>query len=591
MRLRFSIKDINVYKWVSVILIFITLIQLIKILRGLSGLESTIVVINMVVILLFYLIKKPMLNQVLLGLLVCLSEYIIISKMTSWNNIENYLFFACLLIAFRLQRFGVTFIINALLFYSYILEYAAYTSRVELVNGLITIFITIVTISFFGTSYSQLSGMYEEIVRISYTDEVTKIANRKKLIQTFQKWSKDYQNISLILVNIDRFKEVNHNYGSKVGDDILSEVAWKLKSLENEDVFLARYGGDEFILLVKGKKGRVEVEQLCKQIQTLMAISTVINGKYVVLTVSMGVVEYGKDSKELDELLSYGDGTVKVVKNRGGNEYLFFDASIKKRFERYKILNRDKEQALKEGQFFLLYQPKINSFTNELYGVEALIRWNHPHLGILSPIEFIPIFEESKFITQIGQWVISEGCKQLGKWHQAGFPICLSINVSPIQFESNQLIYQIESSLKENNIEGKYLTVELTEQIMFQDLKTVVSILKKIQTLGVRISLDDFGTGYSSLAYLQKIPLDEIKIAREFLINQDESGTIAFLNAIRALAKHLNLVMVAEGVETPKHVEILKNLEVDYLQGYYYSKPVTTAEIEDLYLRKGNAEQ
>lgn len=417
-------------------------------------------------------------------------------------------------------------------------------------------------------------------------DSLTDLPNHPLFLEHLEhslSLAKRYEKVlAVINLDIDKFSEVNRHYGYKKGDVLISDVAARLHHLVRESDTVARLGGSGFGLIMNLIEHSEEVERVLQRIIQGMSQPFIVNGENIVLKISCGISVYPTDEGNVDNLNHYAALALNNVKQAGGNDHRYYNSEMnidnsKRLGEEY-----DLRQALERGEFCLYFQPKVDAATGSIKGMEALIRWIHPERGIVSPIEFIPLLEQSGMIVEAGDWVLREACRLNKMWQEQGLePLRVSVNVSSVQFKQGDFIERIELALKESGLTSDYLEVELTESCLMEDVTKNIDILYEIKKRGVAISIDDFGTGYSSLSYLKKFPIDTLKIDRSFITNvQDRSGgdNAAIVTAIMALSHSLRLDVVAEGVETAQELAYLHALGCKTIQGFLFSKPLTVDE-------------
>lgn len=388
--------------------------------------------------------------------------------------------------------------------------------------------------------------------------------------------------LAVIHLDIDKFSEVNRHYGYKNGDVIISDIAARLTDLIRESDSLARLGGCEFGITLNLMDSDESVDCAVQRIINGMSLPFAIDNENIILKTSYGLCVYPKDDGSADDLNHYSALALESVKKAGGNALRYYhddmNTDISKRIsEEYNL-----RKALEENEFCLYFQPKVDAASGNIKGMEALIRWLHPERGIISPIDFIPLLEENGMIIEVGEWVLRESCRLNKLWQDQGFePLCVSVNVSSVQFKQSDFIQSIELALKDTGLSSDYLEVELTESCLMDDVDKSIDVLNDVKKLGVAISIDDFGTGYSSLSYLKKFPIDTLKIDRSFITNvQDKRGgdNAAIVTAIMALSHSLRLEVVAEGVETARELAYLHALGCKTIQGFLFSKPLSVDE-------------
>ena len=434
---------------------------------------------------------------------------------------------------------------------------------------------------------------------LAYHDTLTDLPNRRlfqeSLEQTLEISKTLQQKLAVILFDLDRFKYVNDTLGHPVGDKLLQQISARLtKNLREQDV-LARFGGDEFAVLLPNIVNTTEAIEYSKTIIKLLEEAFDIENYELFITASIGISIFPIDGEETDTLIKHANSALSRAKGKGKNTYQIYTPSMD--IESYKMfsLEADLRKALELNQIELYYQPKICATSNQIIGAEALIRWIHPEWGIVSPGEFLPIAEETGIMLEIDKWIKYTTCTQICAWQKAGLPVVpISINLSAHRFLEKDLLIQLKEILTQTMLDPKYLEIEITESSILENEKVVFAILDEIRTMGIRISLDDFGTGYSSLSYLKRFKgrFDTLKIDRSFIsgLSQTDVEDSNFITeTIIRLAQHLKMDVVAEGVETIEQLEILKEFKCNTIQGYLFSKPVPTDEFAAL-LKKGKIE-
>lgn len=441
--------------------------------------------------------------------------------------------------------------------------------------------------------FRDISDRYllqEKYNYLAYHDDLTKLLNRRfinKEIETIihEINAGQHRNLAVLFLDLDRFKIINDNFNHSFGDRFLIEVSKRLSSCLGEKDILARMGGDEFVFLLKdfvdpdyGTKKAEEILQLFQQ-------PFYVGNKELHTTASIGMAVYPDYPISKEQLMVYADNAMYQAKSQGKNRYVVHNSELLDVMTNEYMLEVDLRRAITKNEFVLHYQPQINIDSGNLVGLEALIRWQHPTLGLIPPEKFIKLAEENGLITQIGEWVIEEACSQIKKWHDADMPlITMSVNLSTQQFLTSNLISFMENVLERTAIDPAYVIVEITEYMAMEG-EYAIHVLEQLKSLGIGISIDDFGTGYSSLNYLKSFPIDYIKIDKSFvreLMNSEKDAVI--VKAIISLAHNLQKEVIAEGVETREQLEFLKNHQCDISQGYYFSRPLPVDEIEKIYL-------
>lgn len=420
-------------------------------------------------------------------------------------------------------------------------------------------------------------------------DTLTGLPNRTLLLERLEraidlsKRHDDYM-FALLFLDIDRFKNINDTLGHIVGDKILQSLADRLLTcLRNSDT-VARIGGDEFVILLENYDEITPVSQVVDRIQKDVSLPIRANGHEVFVSSSIGIVLNDGSYERAGDILRDADIAMYTAKGEGGNHNIVFAAEMRDSIiERMRIEN-ELRNALNANEFQLHYQPIISLTNGKLTGFEALIRWNHPEMGLISPASFIPIAEETRLINPIGNWVLQNACRQLRIWQEqypSNPPLTMSVNLSIVQFSQTDFIDQIEYVLDDNGLNASNLIIEITESALIKENTSVIRTISILQDLGVRVHIDDFGTGYSSLGYLQRFPIDIIKIDRSFInkINGDNENT-EIVRAILNLAHELNLSVIAEGIETENQLNTLKRFNCEFGQGFLLSEPMDSRRLE-----------
>ena len=390
--------------------------------------------------------------------------------------------------------------------------------------------------------------------------------------------------LGVAFLDLDRFKNINDTLGHEAGDCLLQQVAERLQaSLRAYDV-VARWGGDEFTLMLPGLRSAEDITHIAGRILKRLAAPFQVQDQELFVTASLGIALSPYDGKDGQTLLRNADAAMYQAKSRGRNNFQVYFEEINADARNQLNLETDLRKALDNRELFLCYQPQVDLATGEWIGLEALIRWQHPVLGLIPPGRFISIAEETGLIESIGHWVLQEACGQYGRWRQKGFPtIRLAVNLSAQQFQRSSLVRSVMHVLNSTDFDPRYLELEVTESAAMHDVKFAIDLLKKLSHAGIQIAMDDFGTGYSSLSVLKHFPLDTIKIDRSFVMDLvDSPSDAAIASTIIALAKGLNFKVLAEGIETVEQIAVLSDMGCDYAQGYWYSRPLTVEQIDVL---------
>jgi diguanylate cyclase (GGDEF)-like protein/PAS domain S-box-containing protein len=427
---------------------------------------------------------------------------------------------------------------------------------------------------------------------LAYHDELTKLSNRRgfeiRLREALETSKKNKQKLAVMYLDLDRFKRINDTLGHYIGDRLLEQVALRLKDGLGQGNSIARMGGDEFMVLCSG----IESDE-CSVSYAQMLIDRLqepffIEGYELFVTVSIGISLFPNDGENVVDLMKHADIALYRAKDQGRNTFQTYSNTMNLRNYQSFLLERDLRKALINQEFILHFQPRINGLTGKIVGAEALIRWNHPEFGLVSPAEFIPLAEETGLIIPIGQWVKRKVCEQIVFWKENEIPLIpISINISAQRFLQKDFTENVRKILQEFELDGNLLEIEITENSLIKNEELVIQTLNELKELGIKIYIDDFGTGYSSFSYLKAFKIDGIKIDQLFVRNIScESENAGITSAMVKLAHHLNIDVIAEGVETMEELNFLCELDCINVQGYLYSKPVDVEEFEVI-LQKG----
>lgn len=432
----------------------------------------------------------------------------------------------------------------------------------------------------------------EKIIRMANYDNLTGLPNRRLLMnylsQAITLVRRRALYAAVLFIDLDRFKLINDTLGHSAGDELLKEVAERLKKCVRLSDTVGRLGGDEFIVLLPDIEQIEDIIIICNRINTIFDSPLKIGEHEVSVMMSIGISVYPTDGEDGETLLRKADVAMYRAKSDGKSCYRFYsDGMSQSGADRLRLESRLR-RAAERGELYLNYQPQVDINTGRIYGAEALMRWHDPGYGLISPKEFIPIAEESGLIIPIGEWLLRTACLQIKTWQDNGFnDIKLSVNISLRQFMQKEFAHTVDRILKEAGIDAGYLELELTESIIMDNAETVIKILNELKQIGVRLAIDDFGTGYSSLIYLKHMPIDIIKIDQSFVRDMTvDSDDAAICDAIIKLAKSLDLEVIAEGVETMEQLELLRSLDCNNIQGYIISKPLSCNDFEILLSKK-----
>jgi diguanylate cyclase (GGDEF)-like protein/PAS domain S-box-containing protein len=420
----------------------------------------------------------------------------------------------------------------------------------------------------------------EQIVHMARHDALTDLPNRVLLRERLEhelKRVKRGECLAVLCLDLDHFKSVNDTLGHPIGDELLKRVADRLRGATREPDTVARLGGDEFAIIMTQLKQPTDASALSRRIRESISRPYQINGHQIVTNISIGISVAPIDDMDPDVLLKNADLALYGAKSDGRGTYRFFEAEMDARMKVRRDLEMDLRKALLNGELELHYQPLVNLQDNEISALEALLRWNHPTRGVISPVDFIPIAEETGLIIPIGEWVLRTACKEAGNWPDH---VKVAVNVSPAQLKSRNFLDTVISALGDSGLPAGRLQLEITESVLMQNTFATLETLHALRKLGVQIAMDDFGTGYSSLSYLRSFPFDKIKIDRSFI--QDLSNgaePLAIVHAVAGLAKCLNMISTAEGVETQQQLDALQAMGCTEMQGYLFSRARPVKEL------------
>ncbi|HJW81879.1 MAG TPA: EAL domain-containing protein [Acidiferrobacterales bacterium] len=426
------------------------------------------------------------------------------------------------------------------------------------------------------------------LVYLANYDTLTDLPNRVLLGQRLTKAIEEAEHserlVAVLFIDLDRFKVINDTLGHDSGDELLKVVARRLSEAVRPGDTVARYGGDEFVIVLANVAHIDDVTRVVHKILGRLSPAITIGGRELFVTPSIGVTLFPFDDDTSDELLRNADSAMFDAKEQGGNCFRFYTAEMNARAERRLTLETGLRHALERGEFLLHYQPQVDIVSGEILGAEALIRWQHPDWGLVSPAEFIPLAEETGLILPIGEWVLTEACTQTRRWHDAGHAgLRIAVNLSGRQLAQKNLVEIVAATLTRCAVARGMLELEITESLLMQDLERIAATLEALAALGVTVSMDDFGTGYSSLSYLKRLPIDVLKIDQSFVhdISSDPDDA-AIVQAIIAMAHSLGIKVIAEGVETAEQLAFLRQHRCDGMQGYYFSRPLPPEQFTKL---------
>lgn len=425
----------------------------------------------------------------------------------------------------------------------------------------------------------------EHLIKLAHYDNLTALPNRvffnEMLNKTINHASRHKKMMAVLFIDLDRFKNINDGFGHPAGDIVLKEIANRFATTLRAGDILARLGGDEFIILLNDIGHAKFASPVAEKLLQCASMPVMVNGQELALTASIGISIYPTNGTTLEELEHNADIAMYKAKRAGCGVFQYYTQEMN--FEAHEHIQMEValRKAISNNEFVLHYQPKLNLKDGSVAGVEALIRWENPELGLIIPTEFIPLAEETGLIMQIGEWALREACQTNKAWQTEGYePICVAVNLSPKQFQHPDIAKLVETILTEVGLDAKYLELEITETAVMEDVEATVSKLNMIKKMGVEISIDDFGTGYTSISYLKKFPISVLKIDQSFIkdIPQNQNNT-AITSAVIALAHTLGMKVVAEGVENAEQLQYLADNNCDCVQGYYLSRPLPEKKI------------
>lgn len=428
----------------------------------------------------------------------------------------------------------------------------------------------------------------ERVQYLAYYDALTGLPNRTLLLDRLTRAlaaaRRQKDKVALLFLDLDRFKNVNDSFGHSLGDLLLQEVAERLKRWVREQDTVARLGGDEFLIVLTGIKDIADAAVAAERLMDILIAEFVVQGHTLGLACSLGISIFPEHGADGETLIKNADAAMYSAKEHGRNNFRFFTEEMNAQVVAQLTLESSLRLAIERKEFFLVYQPQMDIGTGRITGLEALLRWQHPELGLVPPDRFIPIAESSGLILRLGEWVLQTVCSQARKWQDEGLlAVPVAVNVSAVQFRQEGFGKLIGRVLLESGLASQYLELELTESLLLSDAGVTFSVLKELKAMGLKLAIDDFGTGYSSLSYLKRFPISKLKIDRSFIrdvaLNPDDA---AITTAIIAMAKQLKLKVIAEGVEDEAQLLFLRKNHCDEIQGDYFSKPLMDGAVADL---------
>jgi diguanylate cyclase (GGDEF)-like protein/PAS domain S-box-containing protein len=428
--------------------------------------------------------------------------------------------------------------------------------------------------------------------RVAFEEKLAEAVTRAEEEAASASSGNGRESLAVMFLSLDRFKKFNDTLGHMVGDQLLKSVAERLSPAINKEDTIARFGSDEFSFLLTGISEATGATSVARRLQAILDAPFMVEGHELYVTSSIGIGLYPEDGRDPQELLKSAGAALYRAKQAGGSNYQFYTADMSERALQKLALENQLRWALERKEFRVHYQPQVSINTGEVTGMEALVRWQHPEHGLISPAEFIPLAEDTGLIAPLGEWVLRTACAQTREWQRSGFEhLHVAVNLSPRQFQQPDLVTMIERLLKETGLNAESLELEVTESSVMKNAETAISTLSELKAMGIKISVDDFGSGYSSLSYLKSLPIDVLKIDQSFVRDMTaDPKDAAIVMAIIQLAHSLQLKVIAEGVETEEQLHFLRLLRCDEMQGYLFCRPLPAADFHHVLTEGRNLE-
>ncbi len=435
---------------------------------------------------------------------------------------------------------------------------------------------------------SERRQLLQQMTHQAYHDSLTGLPNRMlfsdRVTQALTSAQRNKEEVAVLFLDLDRFKLVNDMMGHAVGDNVLREVAGKLRRCIRKNDTIARLGGDEFTIILPRVDSTEGVGKVAEKIIKALQKPWVLGQKEFYLTASVGIAVFPHDGSDAEAILKHADIAMYRAKEQGGNSYQFYTPDMNTKIWERLTMENSLRHALKRNEFVVHYQPQVNIITKDITGVEALVRWNHPKCGMVMPSEIIPLAEDTDLIVPIGEWVLYTACAQNKAWQKAGYPpMRITVNLSMRQFLQKNLLETITKILKRTGLDPAWLELEITETMALEDIDFTIKVLRELRNMGIQIAMDDFGTGYCSINYLKRFPIDTLKIDRSFVadvINNPQDAAI--ITTVIFLAQNLQLKIIAEGVETKEQLTFLEERQCYDMQGNLFSRPVPVEQFEKM---------
>jgi diguanylate cyclase (GGDEF)-like protein len=439
-----------------------------------------------------------------------------------------------------------------------------------------------------------LKERQKHLQQLAHFDNLTQLPNRvlysDRLLQSILQAQRTEQKVAIRFIDLDHFKDINDSVGHRIGDLLLKDVAARLLSIVRISDTVARMGGDEFTILLPNISHRDNANTVADKIVKHLSQPYQLESEELYISASVGVAIFPDDGITVDELLKNADTAMYQAKSNGKNMYRFYSLDMLAIAKNRITIMNNLHHAIERNELILHYQPKMNMARDRMVGAEALMRWQHPEMGIIPPDRFIPLAEETGLIIPMGEWALRRVCLQIREWQEQGYSPCIiAVNVSPIQFKRHNFFETVRDIIDETGIDPSLLELEVTESTIMQDMGSTIKTLRALKDLGIAISIDDFGTGYSSLSNLKRFPIDTLKIDKSFIVNiANNVDDKAIVSAIISMAKSLGLNIIAEGVETEAQLSFLSEQGCNEIQGYLFSKPLPAELLIQFMCKQGS---